>query len=278
MREVFERVVFAIVGFAVAVLPERVKAREPWHSLSSPAAHVASGVAETAVALLLFGAGFLAFVGGFSAAYDVAFVTQKPNPTTGDLGRLGILGFVSYLLTPWAMATLFCVVEGILRALDAFFSRRLLGMAFISLPHWVFLQLRARSQRAQQELMLGPPRPDRIEHPDTTPDGSLRITSRDPKPWTETQVVEFEERFFQLADAALVRDGASYAWRYRLRPLDPSEVIRGRVERYGAEDRPPAPAEGEATAASAPDRADGRRRSWLTARVVRRSRPPGGRG
>jgi len=232
MREVLERLASAALAFLVAFLPERVKERRPWKDVRSVAAHVTSGVAETLVAVLLFGLGYLSFVGEFSAAFGLAFVTSVPNPTTSDLGRVGILGFVSYLLTPWAMASFWCVVEGVLRALDAIFSQRYLGMAFISGPHWVWLRLRERTRRADLAVALGPKRPDRIEHPDATPDGSLRIFSRDDKPWSDVQVVEFEEHFFQLVEKSLVPEGGWWSYRYKLRAVDPTEILRGSIVGY----------------------------------------------
>lgn len=265
MRELIEGLASAVVAFLVAFLPERVKERPPWKDFRSVAAHVVSGFAETLVAVVLFGVGYLSFVGEFSAAFGFAFITNVPNPTTSDLGRIGILGFVSYLLTPWAMASFWCVVEGVLRALDAVFSDRLLGMAFISGPHWLWLQLRERSRRADLATALGPERPDRIEHPDATPDGSLRIFSCEDKPWSDVQVVEFEEHFFQLVEKSLVPESGWWSYRYKLRAMDPTEIIRGVIVRYQL---PAAPsAEGEPATADELGAGD-----QLVASVLRRPR------
>lgn len=248
MRELLERIASSLLAFLVAFLPERVKERRPWKDYRTTAAHVSSGVVELGFGVVLFGMGYLSFVGEFSAAFGFDFATKAPNPTTSSLGRLGILGFVSYLLTPWAMITFFCVVEGVLRALDAILSERFLGMAFVSGPHWLWLRLRERSRRADLAVALGPARPDRIEHPDATPDGSLRIFSRDDKPWSDVQVVEFEEHFYLLVEKGLVPEQRWWSYRYKLRAMDPREIIRGTVVRY--EPSPAAPP-------SAEDGADG---------------------
>lgn len=232
MRELIEHVAFALGAFVVAALPERVKLRQPWRSFSTTGAHLASGAVETGVSVVLFGVGMLSFLGAFSNRYGMPFVTGIPNPTTSDLGRLGILAFVSYLITPWGLATLFGVAEGILRALEAAFNSRHLGLAALSLPHWLGLAAVRRLQRAHLETMLGPPRPDRVETASATPDGTLRIICRDRKPWSEVQVVEFDEHFYILVDCALIVDGEVRSHRYRLRPLDPNEVIRGTIAQY----------------------------------------------
>jgi len=232
MRELLELFASSLLAFLVALLPERVKERQPWKDYRSTTAHVCSGVVEAAAAVFLFGAGYLSFVGAFSANFGFTFINSIPNPTTSDLGRMGILGFVSYLLTPWAMATFWCIVEGVLRSLDAIFSQRYLGMAFISGPHWLWLRLKERARRADLAVALGPERPDRIEHPDVTPDGSLRIFSRDDKPWSDVQVVEFEERFYQLVEKGLVPENRWWSYRYKLRAMDPREIIRGAIVSY----------------------------------------------
>jgi hypothetical protein len=267
MRDTLESLRFAVITFVVALLPERVKAHEPWRSYSTVAAHVTSGVVETALAVGLFGLGALSFLGAFSSAYTFTLATRAPHPTTSDLGRMGILGFVSYMLTPWAMATFFCIVEGVLRGLDAVFSARFLGLSFLSAPHWLVLRLRDHVRRARLEAKLGPPRPDRVEPPEATRDGSLRITCRDAKPWSDLQVVEFGAHFFQLHERTFVRDDAYFAWRYVLRELDCNDVLRGTVIRYDPAAPPPAPATPPPVSAAP--------RRWLEALLVRR--PPRGR-
>src|SRR3972149_8254460 len=73
---------------------------------------------------------------------------------------MGALGYVSYLFTPVAWVTLYCFAEGILRALDAAYSERMLGMAFVALPWRGALAAKRALGRRRLESRLGPERPD----------------------------------------------------------------------------------------------------------------------
>ena len=58
--------------------------------------------------------------------------------------------------------TAFCVVEGALRALDAAYSERMLGMAFVALPWRAALAVKAGHLAQTPREPAGPDRPDEV--------------------------------------------------------------------------------------------------------------------
>ncbi len=261
--DLLQHAAFHLVGFAVAVLPERVKVKLPWCEYSTVSAHVASGVSEVLGGVALFGAGLLPYVTSFSRGAGYTYVAHQPTLHHSDFFAVGALGYLSYLLHPVAIVSLYVLGEGTVRALDAALTGRRLGLAFLSVPHWVFLRLRRLAAKSRLEHDLGPARPDVVLLPEATPDGRLVIVSRDRKEWSDVQVVELGGRFYQLTAVELVREGALLSWRYRFRTLDPAEIIRGDVVRLEAP-RAPRPRQGGDPAPP------GEPRHPLTGRLVRR--------
>ncbi len=136
------------------------------------------------------------------------------------------------------MLTLYCFAEGILRALDAAYSERMLGMAFVALPWRGALALSKAVGRRRLESRLGPERPDEV----VVSGGSavaLTIYAAREKPWAENQILEHEGEFYRSVGKRIVERGGYHAYRYDFRHLEPGEVIRGVLLRYLPEEEAP---------------------------------------
>ncbi|HVN32559.1 MAG TPA: hypothetical protein VMT45_11295 [Thermoanaerobaculaceae bacterium] len=228
-----ERLRFTLVALVVSTFPESTK-RTGWPSVyASGAAHAFGGWVEALVSAGLFGVGFLNYVTRFLQGPGGTFLLRKPGSLTyGDLFGTGALGYVSYLFTPAAWVTLFCFVEGILRALDAAFSERMLGMAFVALPWRASLAVTRAAGRKRHQALLGPERPDEVVTGKSGEEVALTIFAAREKPWADNQVIEHEGDFYEVIGKRLVERGGHRAYRYDFRHLDHGEVIRGVLVPY----------------------------------------------
>jgi hypothetical protein len=241
LTETAARIRFALVALAVSALPEHVKREGRYAEFASPAAHIVSGWVETVVSASLFVVGLLAYLTGFSHGTGWTYLSSLPTSTIWDWRGVGVIGYLSYLLTPVAWVTLFCFVEGIARALDAALSQRMLGMAFVALPWRAFAAGHRTGRRLELERLLGPERPDEVV---VWADGgpvALTIYASREKPWIEHQVIEFRNEALRAVGKTLLRRGDHHAFRYDFRHLEPGEVIRGVLVRYDPDASPTGP-------------------------------------
>ncbi|MBZ5590112.1 MAG: hypothetical protein LAO05_16275 [Acidobacteriia bacterium] len=232
VRVILEWVRFATAALAVSTFPERAK-RTGWPSFyASVAAHIVSGWIETLLSATLFIMGFLRFGERFNHGAGWTYVSHKPSLTYGDFFGVGIIGYLSYLLTPFAWITVWCFGEGIVRALDAALSSRMLGMALVVLP-WRAAGAIERAQARRTLLAkLGPERPDEVADGGPGSAVALVVFASREKPWAGNQVIEYRREFFRAVGKRLERRGDHFAFRYDFCRLDHGEVIRGVLERY----------------------------------------------
>ncbi len=249
-RGVVEWIGFSLAALVVSAFPEKSK-RVGWPSFyASPAAHIVSGWVETFLSAALFVVGLLLYVDGFNQGAGWTYVVHQPTLTPGDFFGVGALGYLSYMLTPTAWVTVYCFGEGILRALDAAFSARMLGMAVVALP-WRAVEAAGRGrQRARMALLLGPERPDEVVAWEGA-NAALTVFASRRKPWAPRQVIEYRGEFFRLLGVVLARQGGHGAFRYDFARLEPREVIRGALVHYGPGEQPAADA-GSGEAATGP--------------------------
>ncbi len=236
--EIAARIRFALAALAVSALPEHVKREGRYAEFASPAAHIVSGWVETLVSASIFVVGLLAYLTGFSNGTGWTYLSSLSTSTIWDWRGVGVIGYLSYLLTPVAWVTLFCFVEGIARALDAALSQRMLGMAFVALPWRAFVAGRRTGRRLELQRMLGPERADEVV---VWADGgpvALTIYASREKPWIERQVIEFRNEVLRAVGKTLLRRGDHHAFRYDFRHLEPGEVIRGVLVRYDPDATP----------------------------------------
>ena len=231
-----ERLRFTLVALVVSTFPESVK-RSGWPSAyASAAAHAFGGWVETLASAGLFGVGFLRYVNGFIQSTGWTYLSKKPGTLRyGDFFGMGAFGSVSYLFTPVAWVTLYCFIEGILRALDAAYSERMLGMTFVALPWRASLAVKRGIQRRRHETRLGPERPDEVIVGKTGAPVALTVFAAREKPWTDYQVIEYAGDFYEAIGKRLVERGGRHAYRYEFRHLEHGDIIRGVLLRYPPE-------------------------------------------
>lgn len=234
----WERLVFVTVAMAITVLPERVKSHDRLQPYVSTVAHVLSAYLEVVLAAGFFTWGMISWVSSFSHGAGWTYLTSQPSLGYGDFFAMGALGYVSYLFRPTTWLILYCFAEGIVRALEAAFWDRPVGLGFVSLGWRLVTWARTSARRQHLATLLGPSRQDEIVRPTHTRSGLLEIYSVQEKPWSDYQVVELDEEFYQLATRQVVPHGLHHAWRYQLHRMETSDVLRGAIVRLS----PPGPA------------------------------------
>ena len=222
----------------MSTFPESVKGSGWPAAYASAGAHAFGGWVETLASAGLFGIGFLRHVTGFSRSTGWTYLSNLPTSTIWDWRGVGLIGFLSYLVTPIAWVTLYCFVEGILRALDAAYSERMLGMAFVAVPWRGALALRKGIGRRQLKTRLGPERPDEVIVGKAGAPVALTVFAAREKPWADYQVIEYAGDFFETIGKRLVERGGHHAYRYEFRHLEHGDIIRGVLLRYPPEERP----------------------------------------
>jgi hypothetical protein len=217
-----------ILAFFVALLPERIKAREPFTLFNHHLAHILSGIVECILALALFVYGYDNFVGGLSAraAHALADGTAQ-SISESELRRMGVYAYILYLMHPVALTSLYMFMEGNIRAFAAISSGRCHGIGFFWLIDRIFIFAQTRHQKIRLNKQLGPHEPDSVFKDQTS--GALIITSVENKPWQERQIARQDEDFYILAAIYFVLKDRYYRHQYTFRPLRPGEIIRGSV-------------------------------------------------
>jgi hypothetical protein len=231
-QDFLARLQFTLTALLVSTFPERAK-RDGWPAVyASAAAHAFSGWVEVLISVGVFGVGLLHYLNTFSNSTGWTYLSNLPSSTIWDWRGVGLIGALSYLLTPLAWVSLYCIVEGVLRALDAVFSERMLGVALVALPWRAVVALRRLSARRRLEERLGPERPDEVVNGEPGSPVALAIFAAREKPWSERQVLEYGDDFYTVVRRQIVPRGPHHAYRYELHHLEPGEVIRGVLVRY----------------------------------------------
>lgn len=221
-----------LAGLLVTVLPERTK-RWGWLAgLPMGRLHVLSGATETLVGVTLFVQGMLAYGDRFMAEYGYTYLASRPSLSHGVIGSVGILGYVSFLLTPAAWLALYLVFEGVVRALETLFHDRQPGMLLVVLGAWAGRRAFLLARQARLKHALGPPRPDRLVEHTGLPGAGVELWTVTRHPWRDGHVIRFGEELFVVQCCRLTPDGAHHAWVFHLRPLQPGELIRGQIGEY----------------------------------------------
>lgn len=189
---------------------------------------------------MLFFWGFLRYLQGFLTGPGWLYFTAPPAPgVAGSAERVlaapGLIGYLSFLLTPFAWICLYAMVEGTLRALESAYHGTLPGAGPVVLVVNLGRRLWAKKTERSLERRVGPKRPDQLK---PLLGGGLEVVSRSRYPWEPGRVVEVEGELYVVSRVERVLDGRWLAFRHVLRLLEPGEVIRGQVLRYLGDGEP----------------------------------------
>lgn len=221
-----------VLALLVSLLPAEVKRRPPYQAYATPGWHVASGILETVAGALLFFWGFLRYVQGFLMGPGWLYFTAPPVvPGSGErfLVVPGLIGYLSFLLTPFAWLCLYAMVEGALRALETVYHGTMPGAGPVVLAVRLACKLRTKKSQLELERRLGPPRPDQVQR---LLNGGVVVVSRYRYPWEPGRVVDLNGELYVVSRVENALEGPWLSFRHVLRPLEPGEVIRGQVVRY----------------------------------------------
>lgn len=227
-----------LLALLVSLLPADLKKRPPYQAYATPGWHVVSGIGETAAGALLFFWGFMRYVQGFLMGPGWLYCTAPPTVAGSGaryLAAPGLIGYLSFLLTPFAWICLYAMVEGTLRALEAVYHGTMPGVGPVVLVINLGCRLWAKKTERSLERRVGPKRPDQLKR---LLGRGLEVVSRNRYPWEEGRVVELEGELYVVSRVERVLDGRWLAFRHVLRLLEPGEVIRGEVIRYAGNGEP----------------------------------------
>ena len=221
-----------LAGLLATVLPERTK-RWGWLAgLPMGRLHVLSGVAEILVGLTFFVQWMLAYVDRFTAEFGYTYLASRPSLSHGVIGSMGILGYVSFLLTPAAWFALYLVFEGVIRVLEVLLHSRRPGMLLVVLGAWIGRRVSRLVNQVRLRHTLGPNRPDRLVGHPGAPGAGLELWTVTRYPWRDGHVIRFGAELYVVQSCRLTPDDAHHAWVFHLRALEPGELIRGQVGVY----------------------------------------------
>lgn len=221
-----------LLSLLVSLLPADVKRRPPYQAYATPGWHLLSGILETAGGALMFIWGLLRYLEGFLLGPGWLYFTAPavvPGSSERYLAAPGLIGYLSFLLTPFAWLCLYAMVEGTLRALETAYHGTLPGVGPVVLLVRLSSRLWAKKSEKELERRLGPERPDEIKR---LLDGGVAVVSRRRYPWEPGRVVDVNGELYVVSRVESTLQGPWLSFRHVLRPLEPGEVIRGQVVRY----------------------------------------------
>jgi hypothetical protein len=220
------RIIGGVIAYLVALLPERIKEREPFCRFQSDAAHFFSGITECVFALALFVFSYDQVIGKLSLGVSRAMAAGG-GIAEGQMRGIGLLGHILSLLHPIALISVYLFVEGMVRAFSAAATGQHQGIGVFWAIQRIAMLGRAKKQSMYLRMQLGPKEPDSLFKDETS--GGLVLTSIDDKPWRERQVVQYGDDFYILSIKNFVPKNKHYRFRYTFKPMHPGEIIRGTV-------------------------------------------------
>lgn len=209
-------------GVLSALLPAPERDRiAAGHQISPPRWSFALGVIGGAVGLLLYMDGALGFMGPLGGEQALLLLdTRMPG-----LGRLaGIMTWVAWHLQPQAWLYMYLALVGLLRVVAFATTGQAVAEPVILAPLRGIQWLGGRQARQKRRAQLGPPRPDRVL---AGKGGDLVVLScRGKDDWDEAATIKIAGRFYRLIDVADRQDGRWTVIAYRLREVEPADVVR----------------------------------------------------
>jgi len=186
---------------------------------------VAQGAIGLGVYMTLFFA-YLGLLGGWAGAFMVPALEDGHNYYSTAFG-MGIIGWLSFSLSPIPLLCMYNMVEGSARFVSGFIVLEplpSLPFAVAGAIHDVVDRRRARSRQA-------PPAPDVVELPQAGDRWDVRITSvRKKEDWRGLVQILYNGEYYQIASSGQELAGATMVYRYYLKKTTGGEGFRGIIQ------------------------------------------------
>ncbi len=209
----------------LSLLPARY--RRPYQA-DPVSGTILSGILQALVAFGLYITlfiGYLKSFGAFSGTVMTAPELAGRNLYSTSFG-LGVLGWLSFSLTPGPLLSLYFMIEGVVRTL----AGRLTVEPLPSLPFWLAGAAHDLFDRWQARRRLPPPAPDIVEWAQPGAAWALCVTTVRPKPhWHSLVQIEYEGVHYVVASSGEEVVEGKACFRYYLRKATELEAFRGIV-------------------------------------------------
>ncbi len=217
-----------VMAFLLSVLPESLNEKPPLLRFRNDAAHLLSGIAECLLGLSLFAMSYYHAIDSIQGKIMEGYATGKVSVASeADLRGAGAIAAVFGMFSPTSILYLGMFAEGIIRAVAAGIVRHRHGIVPMWAAYRLLLLVRGSAEKIRMKAMIGPARTDKVRL--KMPERILEILSVEVKPWSDRQIVQYQEEFYVLKSKSFMQVGSNYAHRYLCRPLNPGEIIRGTV-------------------------------------------------
>jgi hypothetical protein len=173
-------------------------------------------------AFMVLGIAFMR--GGFSIGAGMLLENWTPALTTTHMRGMGLISWLAWLLNPVSWVLGYVAGIGLVRVAAFVITREAVGEPLIHGGMRLVQVTRARSKRKRFEASLGPPRPDRWIR--VAEKELVLLTCREKPAWTDTVIIEHEERYYKCVGVETRRDGEWSVMAYRLREKPPGAIIR----------------------------------------------------
>jgi hypothetical protein len=139
------------------------------------------------------------------------------------------MNWLAGFLHPVAWLLLYVALSGLARCVAFAGTREAVGDPVI----WLLLRtsdlLRSRRAGRRIEHAMGPPRPDRILRNPRNGSEIVVLTCREKPDWTPAVTIQIDDRHYLVREVVPRCDGEWVSLAYRMRELQPGEIIRSLV-------------------------------------------------
>jgi len=156
------------------------------------------------------------------AESDPQAIARNPQ-----VGHVGAVIWLSWLLRPYTALLAGMAVVGVLRLVAFGVSREVIGEPFAWLAVRAVQAVRRGLAGSRDKVRFGPDRPDRVLE---EPGGALVVLSNRPKAdWNERITLEIGERFYRLRRVEERQDGIWWAYAHLLEEAPSNQIIRSLI-------------------------------------------------
>lgn len=205
----------------LSLLPERYRRA---YQVNPVGGTTRSGIAEAAVALVVYIVLYFRYLESFGAFSGGAMVGAAGAEMHSTAFGLGIIGWLSFSITPGPLAAMYCMIEGTVRAIHG----GLVHEPLASLPFWLIGRAHNLVDRRRAKRRLAEPKPDLVELGQPGSGWDLRVTSVRPKEgWHARVQIEYNGVFYAVSSSGEEVWEGKPCFRYCLKKAAVTEGYHG---------------------------------------------------